>query len=388
MHRTMKLSTIDDIAKKEEQYFTQEEEENTVAPEVPATEQPERPVQRADFNADEYLRSRYTDEQINSVKNYNPSANGNFVEFYNKTMTKPSAPDEKKARRARTLAGIADALGSVTQMVGVGLGAHAKERTKFALSEVSDRQRRAQELYEQKRSQYERGLYDAQGRDYMDNQNWIRSLRSEMDNARRYGEGQHNARVAREDALDQRRAEQQFKVLQLGLKADLDERRFGETGRHNRAVESAAFLRANNQGNRNNVNLYGATTPKGHEDFHDPNTGEVYRINKGEFRNNVNNLYNLILPHIKDDPQYRKLIRGSKGGVVPEAMRLNIVKQYMYDYPDAIRQLELLSILHDSNSVSTKPAQQPQVPFGSPMPMPLENNRQQPNQGGNKKIGW
>ena len=71
----------------------------------------------------------YTPERLEQIANFDPSKDNNFLQhLYESTVSKPTAPDEKKLRNAKLWASIADGVGLLSQMYTYGKGAHVEKR--------------------------------------------------------------------------------------------------------------------------------------------------------------------------------------------------------------------------------------------------------------------
>ena len=123
----------------------------------------------SDQPMDDYLRSiGWSQENIDNVKNYNPTQHGSALEFYNKIFTKPEPVDERKVRNAQVIAGIGDALGLVSQMWSSGKGAHIRNREyeQSASSRLGKNVKELDDAYRKRLDDYNKGKYGAAMNDY------------------------------------------------------------------------------------------------------------------------------------------------------------------------------------------------------------------------------
>lgn len=112
----------------------------------------------------------YTPERLEQIANFDPSKGNNFLQhLYESTVSKPTAPDEKKMRNARLWSGISDGVGMLSQMWSVGKGAHMRERdyTNSALSQTEAKEKEARDRYTKASQMYDNGRFQARMKDYL-----------------------------------------------------------------------------------------------------------------------------------------------------------------------------------------------------------------------------
>ncbi|MDL2323407.1 hypothetical protein LJC52_05410 [Bacteroidales bacterium OttesenSCG-928-A17] len=90
-----------------------------------------------------------------------------YEKIYTGTISKPSAPDEKKIRNAKTVAGIADAAGLLAQMLSANKGAYIREMNpkNSALSQTRSDEKGLREQFRQLSDRYETGLMNSRIKD-------------------------------------------------------------------------------------------------------------------------------------------------------------------------------------------------------------------------------
>lgn len=122
------------------------------------------------LNDDEYehLLKYYPPETITKFSSpFDPSSGENlFQRYYESTIPKPSAPDEKKMRNKRIIAGIGDGLSMLSQMISAGSGAHERERNDFSLPKIQQQEKEEQNRYLQLSQRYNDGLFQARLKDF------------------------------------------------------------------------------------------------------------------------------------------------------------------------------------------------------------------------------
>ncbi len=116
----------------------------------------------------EHLLKYYSPEAITKFSApFDPSSGENILQrYYESTMPKPSAPDEKKLRNRRIIAGIADGASMLSQMISAGSGAHMRERNDFALPKIQQQEKEEQNRYLQLSQRYNDGLFQARLKDF------------------------------------------------------------------------------------------------------------------------------------------------------------------------------------------------------------------------------
>lgn len=97
----------------------------------------------------------------------NPSPEGVVARMFNYSFPKPDEPDEKQLRRNKGVGLIADSLGLLSQMWSYGRGAHVEKNDPkdSVFSKVDERERNLRNVYLKQRSDYDKGLRDAQAKD-------------------------------------------------------------------------------------------------------------------------------------------------------------------------------------------------------------------------------
>lgn len=134
---------------------------------LPEVKYPNKPQVLSDGDYEYLLKFFDADAISKGYAPFDPSKGENILQrYYEMTMPKPSAPDEKKARNRRIIAGIGDGLGMLSQMISAGSGAHTRERNDFALPKIQQQEKEEQNRYLQLSQRYNDGLFQARLKDF------------------------------------------------------------------------------------------------------------------------------------------------------------------------------------------------------------------------------
>lgn len=141
---------------------------DTITPEtaVATTEWDKLGMDKATYDR---LSGQYSTEELKSWFGYNPEEHRDILEkIYTSTNTAPEPQQTpKQAKRRQELANIADALGLLTQVVGYNQGAMPGKLPESAGARIKAENERLDNLYLQRQQQYQKGLTDAKGKDYL-----------------------------------------------------------------------------------------------------------------------------------------------------------------------------------------------------------------------------
>lgn len=112
----------------------------------------------------EDIKRMYAPFDPNSGENY-------FQRLYTSTQSKPQPIDENKARNQRTIAGIAQGLGTIAQMFGASKGAYVKGGVPDVLGAAKQNEQNERNKYIQQSQSYNSGLVNSAVQDYTKNMN-------------------------------------------------------------------------------------------------------------------------------------------------------------------------------------------------------------------------
>lgn len=221
---------------------------------MPTVKYPNKPESMSDGDYEHLMSVGFSPEAIsNYTKPYDPSTNGNYLQrIFESSVPKPTAPDEKKMRGARIVSGIGDALGLISQMWSAGKGAYMKERdyNSSALAQTAAKEKELSNIYLQQQNKYNDGMYNARLKDF------LKGL-DDYNNGRKGIQGVLAAKQKLDQAGEQFKDKQRYaydKLAQDKDKADqanqLARDRFGESVRHNKAMESQGWARVKDAQNR------------------------------------------------------------------------------------------------------------------------------------------
>lgn len=134
---------------------------------LPDVKYPNKPQGLNDSDYEYLLKYRSPEEITKFSAPFDPNSGENiFQRYYKSTMPKPTAPDEKKMRNKRIIAGIGDGLSMLSQMISAGSGAHVRERNDFSLPKIQQQEKEEQNRYLQLSQRYNDGLFQARVKDF------------------------------------------------------------------------------------------------------------------------------------------------------------------------------------------------------------------------------
>lgn len=157
-------------------------------------------------------KAGYTPDKLEQIANFDPSKGNNYLQhLYESTITKPTAPNDKKMKNARLWAGIADGVGLLSQMWSAGKGAHVRERDykNSALSQVAGKEKEAMDRYTKLSQMYDDGLLQARMKDY------LKAL-DDYNNERKGVQGVLAAKQALDERARQADQKNQYNYYKLG----------------------------------------------------------------------------------------------------------------------------------------------------------------------------
>jgi len=272
--------------------------EPTVAP---AVKYPDKPVMMSDSDYEHLARMGYSPNDIATLtKSYTPSEGGYMQRLFNMSVPKPSPMDQNRLKKREMISGIADALGLVSQMIGAGRGAHVRERgfNQSALAKTLSEQNQERDAYAKSVDRYNQGLYTSRMKDYLQGLEAYNSMRKAVS-------GELGSKRKQDFANAQFAEKQKYaydKLAQEKEKADqaaeLAKTKFGESVRHNKAMESqgwarvadsrnrtAAYVKNISSGSGKNYQMIFPANPKDTNNVQTDEFGnkvKVFEMNKGE----------------------------------------------------------------------------------------------------------
>ena len=120
---------------------------------------------------DEYgsLLKIYSPEDIKRFSSpYDPNSEGSFLQrLYVQGNPKPEAPDEQQYRRQVAMSNLSNSLQLLGEMFASGRGAYIRPREINNVDGINKRWQDAQNLYQERLANYNKGLYDAGTRDML-----------------------------------------------------------------------------------------------------------------------------------------------------------------------------------------------------------------------------
>lgn len=229
-------------------------QENVQAEQSAAQPEVKYPNKPQSLNDGEYehLLKYYSPEAISKFSApFDPSKGENALQrYYQSTIPTPTAPDEKKLRNRRTIAGIADGVGMLSQMISAGAGAHMRERNDSALSKVTEQEQTEQNKYLQMSQRYNDGLFQARLKDFQ-------IALDDYNNGRKGVQGVMATKQKLDEAARQADAKSQYNYAKLAQdQANKDaDRKIKEDNnksldRHRKAMEAQGWSRVADSKNR------------------------------------------------------------------------------------------------------------------------------------------
>jgi hypothetical protein len=126
---------------------------------------------RSKEESDYLISGGKTPEKIDyGLSKFDPSKTGSaFMDMYQSAKPVPDPVDEKKLKRRKTMATIADSIGLLAEMFSHSKGAHIKERSpeNSASAKTEKEERELRELYRKQKDDYDAGVYDARTKDLL-----------------------------------------------------------------------------------------------------------------------------------------------------------------------------------------------------------------------------
>lgn len=242
------LDTLADVSP------VQENREAESSNAMPTVKYPNKPESMSDGDYEHLMSVGFSPEAIsNYTKPYDPSTNGNYLQrLFESSVPKPTAPDEKKMRGARIVSGISDALGLISQMWSADKGAYMKERdyNSSALAQTAAKKKELSNIYIQQQNKYNDGMYNARLKDYLkgldDYNNGRKGIQSVLSAKQKLDQAGKEFKEKQRYAYD-KLAQEKAKTDQAN---QLARDKFGESARHNKAMESQGWARVQDVKNR------------------------------------------------------------------------------------------------------------------------------------------
>lgn len=253
----------------------------------------------------EHLLKYYSPEAINKFSApFDPSSGENILQrYYESTIPKPTAPDDKKTRNAQLIASIADGVGLLSQMYTYGKGAHVEKRDyrNSALSQVNADAKDAQNRYLQLSQRYNDGLFQARLKDFQkaldDYNNGRKGVQGVLATKQKLDEAARQADAKMQYNYDRLAQDQANKDKDFELKA----KNQASLDRHRKAMEAQGWSRVADSRNRtsayvkkmsssgsgknSNYQMIFGANPNDKADVQTDNFGNkvrVFEMNKGQ----------------------------------------------------------------------------------------------------------
>lgn len=275
-------------------------EQSAAQPEIKYPDKPQG-LQDSEY---EHLLKYYTPESIKKfTAPFNPNGGENVLQrYYESTIPKPTIPDEKKTRNRRVLAGIADGVSMLSQMISAGSGAQVKERNDFSTSKVQQQEKEENNRYLQLSQRYNDGLFQARLKDFqksLDDYNngrkgiqSVLSAKQKLDQAQVQFEGKQRFNYDKL-AMDQLNKEEERKIKEDNQKSLDRYRKAMEAQGWSRVADSrnrtsAYVKKLSSPGNGKNGNyqmVFGANPKDNNTDVQTDSFGnkvKVFEMNKGQ----------------------------------------------------------------------------------------------------------
>lgn len=207
---------------------------------VAPVEQPEVTPQQPSQNDEIEQRLRglgYTQDDINTY--FSPDPNTPIYEqIYRNTIKEPKPLSEKGARAARTVAGIGDSLGLLSQVFGASRGAHVGPIQNSSVAYQANDERNMRNLYSKELDQYNAGLAGAQGADAQIQLAEKRALRNKMLEGLSAYEKRQQELADKGLRFEQWKAEMGYKQAKDAKEDAKWKKEYEQRERHNKATEN------------------------------------------------------------------------------------------------------------------------------------------------------
>ncbi len=244
----------------------------------------------------------YSSEMIQKMQNYDPSKDGSYLEFFQKTTQKPKEPNKNRLAGAQVLASLGDILTLMAQHGGSNKGAYVRDRQFDGGLRMSNEIKRIQDLYDQRLDAYNKGEYQAMLNDWQLKNAYMREERNNVRGA-----------IAAKKKADAEEAQNAEKLAQQQAKLDAEAKKLDERKRHNEAVED-------NQKKR--TKIYSTFAGRG-------GRGGSTTKDKGE---------NIIINPNPNNPSEQVVVNVPKGGIAAYATAGLADKEFMKLHPELVVQ--------------------------------------------------
>lgn len=272
---------------------TQENVQSEQSVAQPEVKYPNKP-QALNDGEYEHLLKYYSPEAISNFSApFDPSKGENILSrYYQSTIPKPTAPDEKKLRNRRTIAGIADGVGMLSQMISGGSGAHMRERNDSALSKVADMDKEEQNKYLQMSQRYNDGLFQSRLKDFQtalnDYNNGRKGIQGVMATKQKLDEAARQADAKSQYNYTKLAQDQANKDKDLDIKAKNQE----SMDRHRKTMEAQGWSRVTDSRNRTSayvkkMSSSGSGKNSSYQMIFEANPNDTADVQTDEFGNKV-----------------------------------------------------------------------------------------------------
>lgn len=338
----------------------------------------------------------YSPERIGQLyKGFDTSSSSPFYQdLYKSTIHKPSAPDEKKIKAARNIAGVADALSLITQGISGFSGGYIPRIEASAQRENNAYTQRLRDIYKAENDRYSAGLYQSTLRD-------IESARQGYDRDRSGLLGVIQASMRLKSARGIAESKNAADMYKFGIQQEGRRITGEEQSRHNKAMEGiasrnadSAALRASKSGKSGSS----TSTPRGYTDWYNPNTGYSYRLKE----NNIKAFVPQIFKEFEKDVFKGSSSEKMRYKALSPSERYNYVQAHWADSPSAVAMIEKIAEGKEGNGKPVAADDKDGIPpildilmrdSGSDTPIPYRpgaaTERNNVEQGSNqKKSAW
>lgn len=377
------------------------QETSVVSSSVPANASP-RPNWMSDDDWKEATQY-YSPERISQLyKGFDPkSADPFYSTLYKSTIKGPEVPDEKRIKASNTIAGITDALSLITQGITGVAGGYIPEQKGSAIKQNADYVQRLRDIYKAERDRYNAGLYQSTIRDIESAKlGYDRDKSGLLDiirNSRRLKNEKDIAADRWKYQAEKDRMDREMK--EKDMKADADYKKDKLNIERQNAL--ANMLRASKTGTGGSSR----SLKNGDLEFFDANTASTYTVNEKKFKANAPQMFLMLKEEIfADDENLRKRYNSRKGKLSLQEQE-DAVKKYMYDNPEAMKFLGMISknvdqdkslienggAVSDGNESEIPPIIEMLLDQSRPEytgPLRPDEAKVENKKNGTKKIGW
>lgn len=315
----------------------QETTQKLTEPAIPSLSTTPSPQKPNWMNDDDFKEATqyFSPDQLNKLyKDFDPqSATPLFQDLYKASIKAPEVLDEKRIKASNTIAGVADALSLLTQGIAGANGAYIPRMDQSSLKQNSDYVQRMRDIYKADRDRYNAGLFESSSRDIEAARQGHTRDRNTLLGVIQNARGLRNTRDIANNKNDVDR-------WKYGKEMGFKEAAANETGRHNRAMEIAAYKNAASnalRASRYGQNTSGSDgTPKGAVDYYNPKTNTYYRINEKKLKAFAPQIFKLMLDDVFKGNQSVK----RQYDALSPSERLNFIQMHWPDSPAAVKYME------------------------------------------------